>query len=63
MKKKIIISILLVIVVGIIIGLFAMKNKEKEDIINYDELKQNSEMYNENATLEDLKRRIWCNWR
>lgn len=55
MKKKIIISILLVIVVGIIIGLFAMKNKEKEDIINYDELKQNSEMYNENATLEDLK--------
>lgn len=36
-------------------GLFAMKNNEKEDIINYDELKQNSKMYNENATLEDLK--------
>ena len=35
MKKKIIISILLVIVVGIIIGLFAMKNKEKEDKRNF----------------------------
>ena len=57
MKKKIIIiSILLIIVVGIIIGVFARKKKNNEDIINYDELKQNSEMYNESATLEDLKK-------
>lgn len=57
MKKKIIIiSILLIIVVGIIIGVFARKKKNNKDIINYDELKQNSEMYNESATLEDLKK-------
>lgn len=56
MKKKIIISVLIIIIVGILIGVFAVKkNNKKDEIINYDELKQNSEMYNQNATLEDLK--------
>ena len=56
MKKIVQIILIIIIILSIILGfIYIIKNKENTNELNYNELKRNSVMYNENATLEELK--------
>lgn len=56
MKKIVQIILIIIIILSIILGfIYIIKDKENTNELNYNELKRNSVMYNENATLEELK--------